>query len=120
MVVEAEVLLRVEHFQKGGRGVAAEVHAHLVHLVEAEHRVVDPGLFQRLDDLAGQRADVGAPVPPNLGLVAHPAQRQANVPATGGAGDGFGQRRLADAGRPDKAQDRSPDLLNQGLHRQVL
>ena len=36
MVVEAVVLLGVEHLQQGCRGVAAEVHAHLVDLVEQD------------------------------------------------------------------------------------
>ena len=39
------VLLGVEHFQQGGRGVAAEVHRHLVHLVEQEDGVLAPAFF---------------------------------------------------------------------------
>ena len=74
VVVEGLVLLGVEHFEQRRRRVAAEVGRHLVDLVEQEHRVARAGLLQALDDLAGQRADVGAPVAADLGLVAHAAQ----------------------------------------------
>jgi hypothetical protein len=37
-----------------------------------------PAFLHRLDDLPRQRADVGAAVPANLGLVAHAAQRHAH------------------------------------------
>ena len=39
VVVEGVVLLRVEHLEQRRRGVAAEVGAELVDLVEQEHRI---------------------------------------------------------------------------------
>ena len=74
VVVEGVVLLGVEDLEQRRRGIAAEVHGHLVHLVEQEDRVAAAGLLQALDHLAGQRTDVGAAVAADLGLVAHAAQ----------------------------------------------
>ena len=107
MVDEAVVLLGVEHLEQRRRRIAAEIGAELVDLVEHEQRVVGAGVAQVLDDPAGQRADVGAAVAADLGLVAHAAQRHAHELAAHGARDRAAQRRLADARRPDEAQDRS-------------
>ena len=53
-------------------------------------------------------------------LVTHSAQRDAHELAPGGARDRFSERSLADARRPDQAQDRALHLADQGLHREVF
>src|SRR3712207_2628335 len=63
VVAERRVLLRVEHLEHRARGVAAEVGAHLVDLVDEEDGVARLGVAERADDRAGHRADVRAPVP---------------------------------------------------------
>ena len=113
VVLEREVLLRVEDLQQGGAGVTAEIGPQLVDLVEHEHGVVRAGLLDALDDASRQRADVGPAMPPDLGLVVHPAQRDAREAPAHGAGDRATQGCLADARRPDEAQDRPLDLLTQ-------
>ena len=120
MIVEGAVLLGVQHLQQRRRRIAAEVGRHLVDLVQQEHRVLRAGLLERLDDLARQRADVRAPVAADLGLVAHAAQRQPHELAPRRVRDRARQRGLADAGRPDQAQDRPLELLHQRLHGEVL
>ena len=100
--------------------VAAEVHRHLVDLVEQEDRVRGTRLLQTLDDLAGERADVGPAMAPDLGLVAHAAEGDAHEVAARRAGDRLAERGLADAGRSDEAEDRALDLLDERLNRQVL
>src|SRR5690606_9930184 len=114
------VLLRVEDLEQSRRRVAAEVLAHLVDLVEQEDRVVGADLFETLQELAGQRANIGAPVAANLGLVAHAAKALAYELASRRPRARSRKRSLADTGRADQAQDRSADLLDEGLHRQVL
>ena len=69
---------------------------------------------------AGQRADIGAPVAADLGLVVHAAQADPRELAAHGAGDRLAQRGLADAGRADEAEDRRLALGRQLAHRQVL
>lgn len=60
MIEEFDVLLRVEGFQQRRRRVALEALAHLVDLVEHDHRVHHFHIFKRLHQLARQGADVGA------------------------------------------------------------
>ena len=108
VVEERVVLFRVEHLEQRRRRVAAEVHRHLVDFVEQEHRVHRAGLLHHLDDLAGERADVGAAVAADFGLVAHAAERQPHELAVHGAGDRLGERGLADARRAGEASGWSP------------
>ena len=61
------------------------------------------GLLHHLDDLAGERADVGAAVAADLGLVAHAAEREAHELAVHRARDRLGERGLADARRAGEA-----------------
>ncbi len=106
VVAEGRVLLGVEHLEHRAGRVAAEVRAHLVDLVDHQHGVVRPGVAQRADDRPGHRADVGAAVAADLRLVAHAADRDALELAAHRVGDRAAERRLADAGRADEAEDR--------------
>jgi hypothetical protein len=114
------VLLRIEHFQHGGRGVALDAAAHLVDLVEHHDAVARLGFADRLDDVAGQRPDVGAPVPPDFGLVVHAAEAHPHEGPVHGAGDRLAERGLADAGRTDEAQDRGLAAGRELAHGEVL
>ena len=107
VIAERLVLLGVEHLEHRARRVAAEVRAHLVDLVDHEERVARAGVAQRADDDARHRPDVRAPVAADLGLVAHAADADALELAAQRAGDRAAERRLADAGRADEAQDRA-------------
>ena len=73
-----------------------------------------------LDDPARQRADVRAAVAADLGLVAHAAQRDADELAPQRARDRLAERRLADAGRADEAEDRALLPRRELAHGQVL
>ena len=113
MVDEHEVLLGIEHFEQRRRGIAAEVHRHLVDFVEHEDRVLGAGLLHHLDDLAGQGADVGAAMAADFRLIAHAAERHAHELAAGRFGDRHAQRSLAHARRSDEAQNRALGILHQ-------
>ena len=106
VIAERVVLFRIEHFEQRRRRIAAEVGAELVDLVEDEHRVLRLGAAQALDDLPGQRADVGAAMAADLRLVAHAAERDAHELAAERLRDRARERGLADARRADEAQDR--------------
>ena len=105
VVAEGVVLFGVQHFQQGGRGIAPEIGAQLVHLVQHDDRVAGPGLLDGLDDAAGHGADIGAAVAADLGLVMHAAQGQALEMTAQGPGDGAAQRGLAHAWRAGEAED---------------
>ena len=107
VVAEGVVLRRVEDLEHRARRVAAEVGAHLVDLVDHEHGVARAGVAQGADDRPRHRADVGAPVAADLGLVADAADRDALELAAERAGDRAPEAGLADPGRADEAEDRA-------------
>ena len=120
VVHEGVVLLGVEDLEERRGRIAPEVHRHLVDLVEEEHGVHRPRLLHELDDLAGERADVRAPVAADLGLVAHAAEREAHELAVERLRDALRERRLADAGRAREAQDRPARLRDELAHGEEL
>src|SRR5699024_2774780 len=83
-------------------------------------RIAHPDLGHVLDDLARQRTDIGAPVATNFGFVTHAAEAHAHELTIRGARNRAPERGLADAGRPDQAQNRALDLLHPALYRQVF
>ena len=107
VVAEGVVLRRVEHLEQRRRRVTPVVGAELVDLVQQDHRVHGTGLGDGPDDPAGQRADVGAPVAADLGLVPDAAERDPGELAAHRAGDRLAQRGLADSGRPAEGQHRT-------------
>src|SRR5207247_9040856 len=77
VIAEGPVLLRIENLEQRGGGIAAEVHAELVDLIEHENRVPGARAPQALEDLTGQGADVGPAVAAELRLVTHSAEGDA-------------------------------------------
>ncbi len=120
VIAERVVLLRIEHFEQRRRRVAAEVGAELVDLVQDEDRIARLGAPQPLHDLARERADVGAAVAADFGLVAHAAERHADELAADRRGDRSRERRLADARRADEAEDRALHVRVQFSDRQIV
>ena len=134
------VLGGVEHLEERGGRIASPVRADLVDLVEHEDRIAGLGAAKGLDDPAGQGADIGPPVAPDLGLVPHSTERHARELPPQRPRNALAQAGLAHAGRPHEAEDRLPRrivarhagrprigfrglnaaLLAELLHRQIL
>ena len=120
VVAEGVVLLRVEGLEQRGRGVAAEVASELVDLVEHEDRILHLNPLEVLDDLSGQRANVGAAMAPDLGLVVHTAERDAREFAVQCPRDRPAERGFAHTRRSDEAQDRALHVGFQTAHGEVI
>ena len=120
MIRESVVLLGIEHLEKRRGRVSAKIHPDLVDLVEDEDRVLGPGPTQALEDPSRQRADVGSPVPANLGLVADASQRHARELAPHRPGDGLAERGLSHPGRTNEAEDRPLQVVLQFADGEVL
>src|SRR5687768_17688684 len=69
MIPERMVLGRIQDFQERRRGIAAEVATQLVHFVQHEDGIVDPGSTHRLYDPSGQGADIGPAMPAKFSLI---------------------------------------------------
>src|SRR5262249_37813869 len=109
------------HLQQRRRRIATEILPDFIDLVQNIDRVARFSGLHALDDPTRQRADIGAAVPADLGLVANTTQAGADELAAQRAGDRAAEGVLADAGRPDEAQDRRAHLITGQLaHRQVL
>lgn len=105
-VTEGCVLLRIEHFQQGGRRVALEVAvAQLVDLVQHDDTVAFAHASECLDDVARHRTDIGAAMATDLRLVMRAAQADPDELAAHDMSDRLTQGSLADARRPDKAEN---------------
>src|SRR5208337_4110558 len=105
VIGETGVLLGIEDFEQGARGVASEVRGHLVHLVEEEHGIARPRLSDGLNDLSRKGSYIGLAVAADLGLVAQASEADAHEAALKGAGDAPAERGLARARRADEAED---------------
>ena len=123
------VLGRIEHLEERRRRVPAPVGSDLVDLIEHHDRVLRPGVLQGAHDPPGQRTDIRPAVPADLGLVVHPAQRNADELPSEGARDRLAQRGLPDTGRADQCEDsagspsalfREPAVRPELADRQVL
>ena len=120
IVAERVVLLRIQNLEQRRARVALNAGAEFVDLVEHHHAVARAGLADRLDDVARQRADIGAPVAADFRLVVDAAERHAHELAAHGARDRLAERGLADAGRTDEAQDRRLALRRELAHGEIF
>mmetsp|Transcript_10325 Transcript_10325/g.30663 ORF Transcript_10325/g.30663 Transcript_10325/m.30663 type:complete len:923 (+) Transcript_10325:165-2933(+) len=120
VVAEAAVLLRVQDLQQRGGRVPAHIAPELVDLVDQHHGVGALRDLHTLDQLPWHGADVGPPVPAQLGDVVHPAHGEAVELPVQGARDALADRRLADTGRADQAHDLALYRLLEEADRDVL
>ena len=117
VIGEAIVLGRVEDLEQRRSGVALIGRSQFVDFVEQEDRVFGAGLLHALNDAARHGPDIGATVAADVCLVTHAAERDSYVLAVHGAGDGFGDRGLANPRRAGKKQDRiaTGGVVDRGL-----
>src|SRR5262249_20029116 len=94
VVAEGAVLFRVEYLQQRRTGVALDAASELVDFVEHHHAIAGSRLANGLDDVTGQRADVGTPMTADFGLVVHAAKAHSHEFSYHGAGNRLPQRRL--------------------------
>ena len=119
-VAESVILFGVEHFQKGARGVAVNVVGKFIDLVEQKHRIGRARAAHPVDDPAGHRPHVGAPVPADLRLVLHAAEAHAHELSAQRARHRFGDGGLAYPRRADETEHRTLDLFGELQHRKVF
>ena len=118
MVLETEVLSRVQDFEQRRRRVPAEVRGHLVDFVQHENRILRAGLLHTLKNLAGKGADVSPAMAADFGFIAYAAERKANKFTASGLGDRHAERRLPHAGRSDEAEYGSLGVFHQAANRE--
>ena len=121
VVIDKFLVLRgVEDFQKCCGRVALIRFGHLVDFVEQEDGVLCLDGADALDDAARHCADVRAAVPANLGFVAHAAERGMDERAPHRARNRAAKRCLANARRPDEAENRRGLFGHELAHGEVV
>jgi hypothetical protein len=120
VITELVVLLGVQHLQQCAGRVAPEISPQLVDFVQQEQRIARANLGQALQHLARHRANIGAAVAANFGLVAHAAQRHAHVLAPGRLGNRLPQRGFAHARRTNQTQYGRLHFIHALLHSKIF
>ena len=105
VVSESMIVRGVEHLHQRRRRIAAPVAVEFVQLVQKHHRIVDAGLREAAHDASRHRPDVGAPMPADLGLVAHTAESDAHEGSSKRVGDALRDAALAGARRARQTED---------------
>ena len=120
VIGEGVILRRVEHFQQRRAGSPRKSAPSLSISSSIMTGLSRAGLAQLGDDSAGHRADVGAAMAADVGLVAHAAQGDADEIPAHGFGDRFAQRSFADARRAKEAENRAAAVRFEFSHGQVF
>ena len=116
MIDKGVVLRAVKHLEHRGCGIAAHIIRELVDLVKEQQRIHGLCLPHGLDDAAWPRADIGAAVAADLGLVVYAAETHADKSASHGLRDRLCDRGLADARRADETENLSLRVARQLLY----
>ena len=120
IVAKGRVLLGIEHFQHRGRRIALNAAPQLVDLVQHHDAIARAGLLDGLDDVARQRADIGAPVAADFRLVVNAAETDPHERPSHRARDRLSQRGLADPGRTDETKDRRLAFRRELANRKIF
>src|SRR5262249_24185567 len=113
VILEGEVLFRIQHFKQCSRRITAKIHAHFVDFVEQENRIDRTGLLDHLNDLTRKCADICPAMATYLRLISDTAQSQPHQLSSGCSSDPHAERRLTDSRRSDEAEDRTFRFLDE-------
>ena len=105
VILEHVVLFRIEHFQERRAWVAAKIGAELIDFVEQQNWIHRARFLHHLNDLTGQRANIGAAMPSNFGFVTDASQAEPHELSARSPGDRFTQAGLADSRRTNETED---------------
>src|SRR3989442_15457335 len=100
VILEHVILFRIENFQESRTRIATKISSELVDFIKQQNRIHSSGFLHHLNDLSGQRANVGATMATNLSFITDAAQREAHELPSGGSGDRFSETCLTDSRRP--------------------
>ncbi len=77
MIAKLAILFGIEHFQQRRSGIAPEITAHLIDLVQHEDGIIRFDTPQRLQNPPRHSPDVGPSMPPYLSFIVNTPQRYA-------------------------------------------
>ena len=105
MIAIRFILLRIQHFQQRGTGVAAIIAAHFVHFVQQQQRISGTCLGHGCDNSAGHCPNIGFSVTADIRLVPNTPQCNTRHFSVQALGNGIGNRCLANTRRANQTND---------------
>src|SRR5260363_35722 len=120
MVGKSMVLFRVKDFEQCRSGIASEIHAHFVYLIQQKKRIAHARLGKVLEDFARHLTNIGTPVTADFRLVPHPPQCDAYEFPARCARNGLSEGCFSHPWRPNQAEDRRFYFSNPLLHRKIF
>ena len=120
MVVEAVVLLGIQHLKQSRRRIPSKIAGELVYLVQEKNRIRRACPLNALDNLSGHGPNIGPAMTANFGLIPHSPQRGAHKLSASRPGDGTSEGCLPNPRRPHETKNRSLELLNQLVNCEIL
>src|SRR3990167_9836367 len=120
MIGKRIILLGIQSFQKGGRGVAPKIHTDFINFIQHKYGIFGSCIFNALDYSTRQCPYIGSAVAAYLRLVMDSPQRNSDKFTVQRTGYRFTDRSFANTRRADKTKNRAFDFPNQLVNGQVL
>ena len=114
------VLFRIKHFEQSRCGIATEIHAHFVDLIEQKQRIAHADFGQALHDTPRHRTDVGTTMTTNFGFITHTTQSHTHELAIGRTRNRLTKRGFTHTRRTDQTQNRRFVLRHALLNSKIL
>src|ERR1044071_6290351 len=103
MILKSRILRGIEDLQQRSRRVALKTSAELVDFIQHEDGISTTGLPYSLNNITGEGADIGTPMPPNVRLIVDPTKTLSHKLAVHGPGDALSKGSFSDSGRTHEA-----------------
>ncbi len=120
MVTELRILFWIERLEQSSCRVAPEVRSNLVDLIQKKYWILGACLLDPLNDAPWHSSNVGSAMSAHFRLVPNAAEGNMYELSVERLRNGFAQRRLANARRPDKTENRTLGLVRKLAHCKIL
>ena len=120
MIREGIVLLRIQNFKKGCRGISVIGRRQLIHLIQYHDRIGNAGLLYTVHDSSRHSAKIRSPVSANIRLISYTAKAYAHIFSSESLRNTFSNTGFTGTGCTHKEKNRPGLLLFQIHHRNLL
>src|SRR5450756_637815 len=120
VVAELRILFWIKSLEQSSCRVAPEIRSNLVDLIQKEYWILGPCLLDSLNNAPWHSSNIGSAVSAHFRLVPYAAEGDMDELSVERLRDGFAQRCLANARRPDKTKNRTLGLVRKLAHCKIL
>src|SRR5664280_1208454 len=120
VVAELRILFWIKSLEQSSCRVAPEIRANLVNLIQKEYWILGACLLDSLNNAPRHRSNIGSAMTAHFRLVPNAAKGDMDELSVKRLRNGFAQRCLANARRPDKTKNRTLGLVRKLAHCKIL